>query len=419
MKPLHKQTKQSQVKRIPLVLGGAACLIILLICILIINGWFKKPNNNDNSNIINGIDYTGIAGLKVENFKLSELHNPYGSSGAPFIYAEMSDLFLYGNDSPQMFAFVRVTGTEQWKRLDEQLFSAEELAMAERGELAIVDTYTQLQTSQVDILAVIWSRNCDETKTITVTQAQYGGCCINEESNLLREGGVYFLPLWYREKSDTWYITGGTEVLFEIDDKGCIWSHSSQKSFYEYDGKHASTVANAINILTLDKNMLAANTEFGYTASGGSTSLMEVTVLSVENTAPDINEWGFGNYSCILEVNSILSISDYTQDRWKLMKGDTIDAFSYSHPEDIKQLESGKRYLMILDFQPSRIHLILWRVARINDDNTITAISSSYEGKENILKSYNGCTVNQMKEEAERARSWLIEHPGTNISYYS
>ncbi|MHB8061793.1 MAG: hypothetical protein ACYDG2_04030 [Ruminiclostridium sp.] len=70
-----------------------------------------------------------------------------------------------------------------------------------------------------------------------VKQYLYGGCTSDEETNLIREGGVYVLPLVTFEGQETWEVYGDLDVLFEVDDKGLIHSHSSYSELNKYDNK--------------------------------------------------------------------------------------------------------------------------------------------------------------------------------------
>lgn len=82
-----------------------------------------------------------------------------------------------------------------------------------------------------------------------IRQYLYGGCTSGEETNLIREGGVYVLPLVTIEGQETWEIYGDLDVLFEVDDKGLIHSHSSCYELNKYDNKPLSELWNDIEYL--------------------------------------------------------------------------------------------------------------------------------------------------------------------------
>lgn len=74
----------------------------------------------------------------------------------------------------------------------------------------------------------------------------------------IRVGGVYIIPL--RNYESTYYDYGAFDVLYEIDDRGIIDSHSSYVGFNKYDG---ISINHFINIVTAFKNnkLLMGNIE--------------------------------------------------------------------------------------------------------------------------------------------------------------
>jgi len=203
--------------------GIAACALILIACVWIVPVLLKPE--------------PFYVGLPVENFSLAELHNPNGAEADSILFFRVSDFFSYNTSH---IAFVRVIGTEQAtvqnrpRRTDE------------------------IQTSTLQILSTVWSKNAELPETISVMQYKYGGCCADEPTNLLRKGGVYLLPLAYWENDGTWYINGTHAVLFEVDDTGRVWSHSPFEDFSSFDGKDASELVKVITKMTSDKNFPAA-----------------------------------------------------------------------------------------------------------------------------------------------------------------
>lgn len=53
-------------------------------------------------------------------------------------------------------------------------------------------------------------------------------------NNYLKVEGVYLLLIFYY--LDEYWVLGDLDVLFEIDDQGKIFSHSSYPEFTKYDG---------------------------------------------------------------------------------------------------------------------------------------------------------------------------------------
>jgi hypothetical protein len=75
------------------------------------------------------------------------------------------------------------------------------------------------------------------TMPLKIKQYLYGGCVGDEQTNLLRVGGVYILPLINWQDEDFWTVYGDLECLFEVDDKGLIQSHSRHEHLNKYDGQ--------------------------------------------------------------------------------------------------------------------------------------------------------------------------------------
>ncbi|MDR1131990.1 MAG: hypothetical protein LBL15_06190, partial [Oscillospiraceae bacterium] len=79
-------------------------------------------------------------------------------------------------------------------------------------------------------------------ESFKVEQTLYGGCANDEETNLLRAGGVYVLPLTNWQNTDTWRIYGDLDVLFEVDDTGLLHSHSRFSALNKYDGAETAVL---------------------------------------------------------------------------------------------------------------------------------------------------------------------------------
>jgi hypothetical protein len=83
-----------------------------------------------------------------------------------------------------------------------------------------------------------------------IEQYLYGGRAGDEATNLLRVGGVYVLPLVKSVEQEYWGIYGDLGVLFEVDDKGLMHSHSSFAELNKYDGKPLSYLWQDIEYLS-------------------------------------------------------------------------------------------------------------------------------------------------------------------------
>ena len=380
-------------------IGLAACLAIVLICTFTIPNLFNKPIENTPSNPYNpGEIDSSLVGLPVENFSLSDIQMNVEMNRIG--YSKLSGFFSHGE--PRMFAFVRVVETKPWEDKDPGWGNGSVL----------------MQESSLYIISNLWSRDDDIPEVISLSQSFYGGCEWgiengvlkgSETTNLLRKDGVYLLPLGYWQDNDRWYIMGDLDVLFEIDDKGRVWTHSKHEDFNRFDGENAEILTDTVTAFTSDENFLSATTTFGQIARGWGI-LTEVTVASVnrkighwESSEP--NEYIY--YEYIFNIDNFLSTS--LNDNWYIWlqkSGDKTTIISY----DIGFLEPGKRYLIFLEssYNEGRFHIRPAQVSKINDDGTITAIPSvaEYMPYTNVFDEFNGYTVGQMKEEAERAKTW-------------
>ena len=358
------------------ILPAAACLIIAVVITVPI------LNNNE----FDKQDFEPLfIGLPVDNFSLADLHT--NNMDYRMAYSKLNDFFTQYNSVPDMFVFVRVIDTEQ---IDETpSYSASSRIR---------------QNSSVQILSTVWSRDSSTPETLSVTQYLSGGCCADEPTNLLREGGVYLLPLSYGVNSNTWHIGGDLDVLFEVDDKGRVWSHSAYDGFKQFDGEDVNILLEAITTFTSDENFSAAVSRFGLIVRGNWAILMETTFLSV---IPAEDRYDNDCYINTFIVDNILSSA--AERLSHPAGGDEIEAKSYTTLTSI-HLEQSERYLIFYapdEYGGTQIDTEI--IAKINDDDTITELFVAYD-YHRAFEGYNGYTVEQMKEEAERAKAWHEAH---------
>jgi len=130
----------------------------------------------------------------------------------------------------------------------------------------------------------------------------------------------------------------------------------------------------------------------------------EVTHLSVTSGK---DKWGNDCYEHIFSVNSILSTA--AENLPHPAVGDEIKAISYDRITQI-HLEQGGRYLIFYAPGDDGPHIEPGDIAKINDDGTITEIFTPPNYSHRAFEGYNSYTVEQMKEEAERAKTWHETH---------
>ncbi|MCL2562849.1 MAG: hypothetical protein FWE08_02290 [Oscillospiraceae bacterium] len=325
-----------------------------------------------------------IIGLPVtlRDVTVEELGRPTGDHTAAY---QLSQFFTYPigypGSSVDLFAFVRVLDVEQ---------SATE--------------WDLLQHSTLQILSTVWSRDVEIPETVTIIQGVHSHGS-TEDPIFVREGGVYLLPLINNSAFDgLWRVRSPFRVLFEVDDNGLIWSHSSLESFSRFDGEGASVVVDEILEITSDENFDAATTSFGYWAGRDWASLVEFTVLSVTRVEGVPDSWSGGrHYRLVLYIDDVLVPGN---DAPPSRGNEVITILHYTASG---QLEEGQRYLSLThSFVPNNYgpHSLDSRIiARINEDGTITAIPSGF-----YFRDFDGFTVEQMRELTERSRAWYEAH---------
>jgi hypothetical protein len=123
------------------------------------------------------------------------------------------------------------------------------------------------------------------TMPLKIKQYLYGGCTGEEETNLIRVGGVYVLPLVKMVNDEIWSVYGDLDCLFEVDDKGLIHSHSRFPQLSKYDGQELSLLWRDIEYLSMNPiltSTLAEDIGYGYAVE---------TVGDTIRLADPINGW--------------------------------------------------------------------------------------------------------------------------------
>ncbi|SHO48343.1 hypothetical protein [Anaerocolumna xylanovorans] len=357
----------------PLTAVAAAC-VILLAGVFVFNR-IDTPDqlpdsvsSGKNSNLANQNPESeaGIAdlsdeikGLPVKNFKLSEIELNIAMDRIAF--SNFLNFFEYGTSS---FVIVKVADTQPVP--------------------ATGDDMSEKQTSAVKILETVWGD--DVPKAIDVTQYLYGGCTGDEATNLLREGGVYLLPL--ENYKGEYYLNGDLDVLFEIDDQGRIWSHSDYPDFNRYDGEDYQAVTKEIMRISQDDALILATSSFGMAMRGW--QLLEVTITSDPEEEKD--EYGYIEVVYAARVESTLSGDD---------PGTKILLHSNTN-EDVP-LSSGKRYLLFVDNYDGKHYMNPNMLASVEADGTIKNLG----GEGSTFAEYNSYTVEEVSKLAHEVTEFL------------
>lgn len=336
-------------------------------------------------------------GLPTENFSLADVTNDSTMCMDRIAFDNFGTFFQYGNP---YFIIVKVTDT--------QTLEAEyETERVEKfgEEFDIQKTVIpQRQISELQILKNVYGE-C-ESESIQITQYNIDHFCLGK-TNLLREDGVYLLPLHQYEGD--WSIMGDMDVLFEIDDEGIVWSHSDWYEFNKYDGKNVEYFISVLENMFSDDDFLLANSPFAKTLQNW--TLADIEILSVSDEK--FTDFGYDiTYSYLdyeYTANEVFSVPRYGN-------APPIKNIEYItvYADSGISLSVGKRYLIFLDRyinslsydnNNNKVDEIVIRIdsnmiAEINDDNTITAIGDS------VFAPYNGYTINDMRDLVSRISLW-------------
>ncbi|MDF2542479.1 MAG: hypothetical protein K0S47_2197 [Herbinix sp.] len=325
------------------------------------------PQEEDDNQLSSQLDPTTIdltdmskeiRGLPVNNFKLSEIEQLYAADRIVFL--DFIDFFKYEVDS---YAIIKVG--------DAQVLPSTEYS-------------SDTQIATVKVLETVWGDELPDTTTIT--QYLYGGCTGDEVTNLMREGGVYLLPLIVDK--DNFYIMGDLDVLFEIDKEGHIWSHSDFENFNRFDGGDYKSVTDEIKRITQDETMMLASSRFGMAMRGF--QLAEVTILS--EGKDEENEYGYSEVAYTAKVERTLSGNDLS---------DEVTIHSYSD-ENIT-LNKGSRYLLFIDKYEEKHYINSRMIASVGMDGTVQNLGD----ERGPFAAYDGFTIDEMKGLADKVTEYL------------
>lgn len=301
------------------------------------------------------------------------------------------------------------------------------------------------QISTVEVLRTVWSRGRELPDKMTLTQFSGAIMCCSPYGELMREGGVFLLPLWYNDGTDEWWRQEGWfnwtyfDVLFEVDNTGLIWSRSNLSAFNRFDGRHTSLLTNAIlSIANGDENIGRdiAHTPFGWAADDSVLAI--VTAVSSESVelfpnSPGRPLWE-NRYTVIVEeILSTPTVYGLQRGAWfetKLRWRENWRASEQWWQEweqyreiaalntsfSMNLLEPGERYLVFITpwYGNFAVPYTFFSesIAKINADGTITPFYD-VENIWNVFDEYDGYTVEKLAELAYLANTW---HEMSDIS---
>ena len=267
------------------------------------------------------------------------------------------------------------------------------------------------QISNAVVLKMVYSReDFAEPLYIKIKQSIIKNHFCLGTTNLLRNGGVYLLPLSHDD--DAWHIMGDMDVLFEIDEAGKVWSHSSFEDFKQYDGKSIESFIEDLQNMFSDEEFMLANSPFAVTLRGW--TLADITITSKNEGEIDQHGYEYISYSFV--VHEVLSVPKH-DDCAPLEETGHIEV--HMNEASTISLLQGSRYLIFLDKHKDEIY---WTtsvrlIAEIGNDDTITAIlvPDQHHLGTNIFTPYDGYKISDIREMVLRIEAW---HKAQNMAEY-
>lgn len=308
------------------------------------------------------VGLVSIAGLPIVEFKLSQVSESAETDRVA--YLQIEDFFKSNMDA---FVIVRVLKTEQASSDETYTFNGD------------------LQVSSVQVLETVYGDLAADT--VNVAQYLNGGCVGDEKTHLLREQGVYLLPLY--RSDDYYYVVGDLDALLEIDPYGTVYSHASFPELSRYDGLSYTYLTTAITQLAQDEDFMLSATPFGQRMVNF--SLVEVVITSkTENSHAGIH-----TLKAVVRQN--MSLHEIPAD---------IDLIQHQGQFDFELIEPGKNYLLFLAYDEGYYYIEAIHTAAIGSDQTIEGFNEQH----NVFAIYDGYTVEQIKTLAQRVNNYIQKH---------
>jgi hypothetical protein len=137
----------------------------------------------------------------------------------------------------------------------------------------------------------------------------YRGACPGETNQILRQEGIYIVPLTditEGENAGRHGVWGSLDVLFEVDDKGLIHSHSGYYDFKRFDGKPYQDLLAEIKTIKSDIAFSVVNQLWKIPV------LYKMTVLDEPQESIDKNSIPVLQYRVFVELfNENAKVVDY------------------------------------------------------------------------------------------------------------
>lgn len=365
--------------------AAAACLVLVLAVTLAIpflrGKNIKTPGADTSGSGADGgnkpVD-TSLIGLPCENFSLADTQ----SGGAMFdreVFYDFETMLQFGTE---YFAVVRIIDT--------------------RTEDSRYKSGFDYQISEAYVIENIYN-DCGVDR-IQITQSIIENHFCLGTTNLLREGGLYLLPL--KHEYNRWFVVGVMDVLFEVDDKGIVWSHSGFETFNRYDGMSVESLISELKELFADEDYMLANSSFG--SALRSITLADVTIVDRSDKIKD--DYGFECYEYSYTVVEVLSYPEYGVSSIK--EKETGKFKVYADMIDEYSFVLGERYLLFLSEYEREVCVNSFMSAKIKDDKIVTpkAEGNKKDFTKNIFEPYDGYKLSELRDIIARIKAWQAEN---------
>ena len=164
--------------------------------------------------------------------------------------------------------------------------------------------------------------------TVKIRQYLYGGCTNDDETNLLRVGGAYILPLTNWQNEGIWTVYADLECLFEIDDNGLIQSHSTFEQFNKYDGVELAYLWKDFGYLYLNPILRSRLAEY---IGQGYDIAISGNMIALHYNYKDMDDW-YGwdagdreRFSAGIDANGRIEIATSGFNVFRSVEGMTLD----------------------------------------------------------------------------------------------
>jgi len=325
----------------------------------------------------------GITGLPVRRVRIGDMPSGDGPTGAVSIVDRRVDSSLEGFFLYDMHSFVLA------RVIETQELPPEPCMLG----------FTPIGRQQATLEVLEWAYGAplgtQEPYIVTLSQSLmghdndgHGVVSTFYQANLLRQGGVYLLPLMRHEGE--FFLMGDMDVLFEVDERGNVFSHSALEAFSAYDDRPWQDVMDAVRDIVRDNPLVVQYARFARTLRN-EVPLAVVTIL-------DNGTKGRSHLTQRARAEQVLVQG--TGQRWQVQLSEGEFRFNTYGQEPLAL--QGERYLAFFYGNELEYSFQAENAARISSDGTIIPLESEWSDW-NVFDELAGMTVEQLIALMEKA----------------